>query len=212
MKNKRFSISFVFIVLLFLFSGVLSWNLYFKVYRQKDTVDISVFPVKIGDWEAEELEVTDYEMEILETRNTFVRRYFNPEGQEVYLFIVYSQSNRKVSHPPEVCYTGGGATISKNVPAEIVADKEVVQARHLVIEKGKFEQVAFYWFKVGDSFTPNYWKQQGLIALKSFFGQPASSALVRLSATVRKSDNQKAIDDIKEFGQLIVPELYKYLP
>ncbi|MFC1510676.1 exosortase C-terminal domain/associated protein EpsI [Candidatus Omnitrophota bacterium] len=210
MKNI---ISTCIICALFFFVGVLSWRQYFKVYRQEDTVDISQFPTEIEGWRSEDIPLTELELSILETNNVFVRRYFNDTGKEIYLYIVYSQNNRKVSHPPEICYTGSGATIVNSVSDTIEhRGNGQIRANRLMVEKGNIEQVLFYWFKVGDSFTSNYWKQQGLIVLKSLFGRPASSALIRISANVENGQQLKAIKQIKEFGQLIVPHLYQYLP
>src|SRR3989338_3669309 len=100
---KRFDKSTLFILGIFAVSLAISWQLYFKQYLQKDTVSISVFPEKIGPWRGEDIPLQDTDYEILETKNAFVRRYTTPEGKEVFLFIVYSQNNRKVSHPPEIC-------------------------------------------------------------------------------------------------------------
>jgi len=217
MNFKNLNKSYILIIAMLLIAGAVSWNLYFGVYRQKDTVSIHEFPRTIGKWASEDLPISDKEKAILETDNVFVRRYTNSvEGKEVYLFIVYSQNNRKVSHPPEVCYTGSGAAILSSVhnsfPSGI--NDEEIKVNHLTIEKRTFKQMFFYWFKVGDAFTSNYWKQQGLIALKSFLGQPASSALIRVSADIKGAgtDEDKAIADAKEFSQLILPYLKQYLP
>ena len=213
MKIK--DLGYLFIILIFVVAGALSWNLYFKVYRQQDTVDIHRFPKMIEGWVSEELPVSDDAKAILETDNVFVRRYTEEaSGKEAYLFIVYSQNNRKVSHPPEVCYTGSGAAILSSVHDSFSSrlTGEKIDVNRLTVEKGKYTQVFFYWFKVGDSFTPNYWKQQGLIALKSFLGKPASSALIRISVTVADDDEDKAAGRIKEFGRMILPYLPQYLP
>jgi len=87
-----------------------------------------------------------------------------------------------------------------------------IDVRRLKIEKGRIMQIFAYWFKVGDSFTSNYWKQQGLIAFKSLLGQPASSALIRISSTVKDNNDADATQLIKKFGKLIVPHLKLYLP
>ena len=87
-----------------------------------------------------------------------------------------------------------------------------IEVNRLSLAKGNAKEIAFYWFKVGDTFTPNYWKQQALIALKTLFGKPASSALIRLSADVFKNDEASAAKRIKEFANLAIPEMFKYLP
>ena len=207
--------NYLFVIFIFSVSAAISWQLYFKVYNQKDTVSIHAFPQTIAEWNAEEIPISQQDKAILETDNVFVRRYTNPQGEEVYLFIVYSQNNRKVSHPPEVCYTGSGATIVNNVHDSFSTDSslEDIKVNRVTVEQGRERQIFFYWFKVGDTFTPNYWKQQGLIALKSFSGQPSSSALIRISISARKEeDDANATQKLKDFGRMILPYLQKHLP
>ncbi len=214
MKSNKFDKAYIFILTMFLVCAAISWQLYFKIYSQKDTVSIHSFPKDIREWTAEELPITKQEKAILETDNVFARRYTNPKGEEVYLFIVYSQNNRKVSHPPEVCYTGSGATILSSVHDSFDSDSRDVRVitNRITIEQGKGRQIMFYWFKVGDTFTPNYWKQQCLIAVKSFLGQPSSSALIRISTDIEKDGEDAAIQRMKKFGQLILPLLDRHLP
>jgi EpsI family protein len=208
--------TFYIIIACFLIAGTISWNLYFKVYRQEDTVSIHDFPKDIAGWTSTELPITDREKAVLETDNVFARRYTNERGEEVTLFIVYSQNNRKVSHPPEVCYTGSGSTILSNVHdsfTAITASGNIdIDVNHVTVEKGSERQIFLYWFKVGDSFTTNYWKQQGLIALKSFLGQPSSSALIRISASIENGQEPNAKQRLKDFGGIILPYIYKHLP
>ena len=199
---------------LFLIAGTVAWRVYFKVYRQSDSVNIHFFPKEIGGWASEEIPISEDDKALLETDNVFVRRYTDPRGEEVYLFTVYSQNNRKVSHPPEVCYRGVGATILDNVHDSFtsVSGDEKIEVNRLTVEKGSITQIFVYWFKVGDTFTSNYWVQQSLIAMKSFLGAPASSALIRISATVKNDNGSEATELIKGFGRLIVPHLHQYLP
>jgi hypothetical protein len=42
--------------------------------------------------------------EILETRNVLSRIYENPKGEQIHLLLVGSRKDRRVAHPPEVCY------------------------------------------------------------------------------------------------------------
>jgi len=215
MKSK--SISFFIVIALLVFSGIVSWNSYFRNYWQSDTVSIHLFPKVIGEWSSEEIPITDKEKAILETDNVFTRKYATQDGKEVYLFVVYSQNNRKVSHPPEICYVGSGVSVVEKSQNTIEGGvnqvkKSVIEVNSLKLSKGQTEQIAFYWFKVGNSFTQSYLKQQILIVLKSFLQQPASSALIRISATVKEKNDLESVSQIKEFGQLIVPYLWEYLP
>ena len=212
MKSKL-NFYFGMVVLLLGLAGAVGWSLYFKDYKQRDTVDIRRLPNTIGAWEASDLPMTEEEYAILETRNVVARKYTHSDGRHVYLLIVYSQNNRKVSHPPEVCYIGGGVTIldrgieSVTVPAL----NFVIDVNKLLLSKGNTKQIALYWFKIGNTFTPSYWKQQLTIAIKNLLGHSAGSALIRVSVTVEDDDN-KAIQEAKDFSALIIPQVLRALP
>lgn len=209
MKNFKILI----IIALFFMAGFVSWGMYFKTYVQSDTVNIHTFPSKIGEWVAIELPVTEDEYAILETRNAFSRKYTNSQGQDLFLFIVYSENNRKVSHPPEVCYAGSGFTVVKREVDDVAQslDKKPLKANKLLMELGKRQQYVYYWFKVGDDFTASYWKQQSLIAFKSLVGQKASSALIRISSHIKDQDSQSSEQAVESFSQAILPLLPEYL-
>ncbi len=104
--------------------------------------------------------------------------------------------------------------ILSNVPDSIIpaSSDSAVDINRLKVERGREMQIFTYWFKIGDSFTPNYWKQQALIAYKSLLGLPASSALIRISSNVKNDNDTEAIGRIKKFGRLIIPHLKQYLP
>ena len=211
MKNK--DISYYLVLIIVAVAGIISWGVYLKVYTQKDTVNIHEFPKTVGEWTSNEMTITEDEYAILETHNAFAREYQTPSGKKVYLFIVYSQTNRKVSHPPEICYTGSGAKIFEE-KRDFVYDEQnnKVPVNRFSFEIGQLPQVAIYWFKIGDRFTPSYWKQQAMIAFNSFSGKSASSALIRLSAIAKSGNQEETVSNIKEFSKLIIPLLPKYLP
>ena len=183
---------------------VISWFLFFKQAVEKDTIDINHFPKTIGTWDSVDLPITKDEFAILETKNAFVRLYTNSvDKTKVYLYLVYSQTNRKVAHPPEICYTGSGLSIIEDVHDTIPVQYKnlTIQANRLRMSKGNFTQIAYYWFKVGDRFTPNYWKQQILIVFYTLLGRHPSSALVRVSADVVDNDINKTFVNIKSFNK-----------
>ena len=223
-KSQKIDGKFVGIVVLLVAACSFSWGHFFKNYHQEDTVDIHLFPKTVGEWESKELTITEEEYAILETRNAFARKYSTEDGKHAILFVVYSQNNRKVSHPPEVCYIGSGVSVVSNEPKPIVefpSDQFVgiepvesarVVANRLLLEQSVAQQVAYYWFKVGDVFTEKYWKQQLLIPLRSLLGQNASSAMIRISSTVKGGEVDKADQDAQEFAHLIYPLLNQYLP
>jgi|CXWL01.1.fsa_nt_gi EpsI family protein len=195
--------------------SILAMSLYFKTATQQDTINISAFPKIIDVWTSEDLPISKEDLSILETKNAFVRKYTNTvDGAEVYLFLVYSQHNRKVAHPPEICYLGGGVSITENIhdPIPVEYKNLTIPTNRLKLLRKNMQHIAFYWFKVGDRFTSNYWEQQGLIALSSITGTSKGSALIRISANIADDDQNKAIRNIKSFVNRISPSLFEYLP
>lgn len=209
---------YIFVISMLLISSIISWRFHFRNYMQEDTVNIHTFPRQVGSWSSEELTITDEEYDILETRNAFARRYTDAEGNIVDLFIVYSQTNRKVSHPPEVCYLGSGVSITNKIQKSFDVSLAVGEAKsehqviELVLEQNWRQQISYYWFKVGDTFTASYWKQQLLIAYKTLLGQNSSSAMIRISSNVVDSNVEKSTEDVEKFTREIIPKLFEYLP
>jgi EpsI family protein len=195
-------------------AGLVSFYFFFKDLQQADTVYVRDFPRTVGAWVSEEIPIPKATLDILETDNAFYRRYRKPNGEEVYLYIIYSQNNDKITHLPENCYMGTGVTFLEETQDIIPVHYRhlTISANRLLFQAGKLYQICFYWFKAGDHFTSDYWKNRMFIALNAFMGQRKGNALIRISADFTKNDQEKAIQEVKEFTDLITPQLFKYLP
>jgi len=210
MKNNP---AFTLILVLMAAAVFISWPLYFKNYAAPDTVSVHEFPMTVGEWTAEEIPISDNDYAILETRNAFARMYTNANGGQVMLYIIYSQRNRRVAHPPEICYSGGGSTITKKYPYGIAyGAAEPLIINKVTIDETHYQQIMYYWFKIGDSYTPSYWRQQILIALKTLTRRPSSSAMIRLTSIVQNDDEEETIKLMDSFARAVMPILPKYLP
>ena len=103
--------SFIGIVGILVIAGGMSIALYFRQMGESDTVKMTGFPMQIGAWKGEDIPLDDRTYRILETKNLIMRKYVNAKKDEVYLYMVASEKNRKVAHPPEICYAGSGSKI-----------------------------------------------------------------------------------------------------
>ena len=205
--------SYIVLIFLLILAGIISWAQFFKTYHQQDTINIHQFPKEIGEWKSWDLPIPEDVYAILETRNVFTRQYKNSAGKEAYLMLVYSQNNRKVSHPPEICYAGSGVSILANQSTYVrLRSGKSIKVNRLFVEQGNTQQLMYYWFKVGDSLTSNYWKQQLLIVWKTLLGKSASSALIRVSVPIDAAGPVKAEATSGEFMQTIFPYFKEYLP
>jgi len=207
--------SILIIIALLILATYAAWKDYLINDRQQDSVNISNFPQKIGPWVSEDIPLSKADLDILGTKNVFIRKYRKPDGAVIYLYIVYSQNDRKVLHPPEICYTGSGITILENLTDRIVLNDHqdtFIDTRRLLLDNNNSRQVAFYWYKTGRVFTSNYWKQQMSTVLNNLSGTRSGSALIRVSVDIAHNDQEKAVKEGRGFIILIAPDLFRYLP
>lgn len=172
-------------------------------------VKVSDFPLTVGEWKGKEEPIGDDVYRILETRNLFIREYKNKAGDLVYMYVVYSEDNRKVSHPPEVCLMGGGVTVVGKTPVQLTP---VIRANKLLVEKADARDLMVYWYKAGDYYTDSYMKQQLKVVLGRVFGKRNAGAMIRLSTDIKNGDEKSAVKLIQSFSSKIEPLLDKYVP
>lgn len=172
-------------------------------------VKIAEFPKTIAGWQGKDLPLTELDYEILETKNLFVRDYKNQDGESVYLYLVYSEDNRKVSHPPEVCFMGSGATIVQKDTLQVT---DSIKATQMVVEKADSRQLVVYWYKAGGLYTNKYLRQQLKVVIERMLGRRTSGALIRVSTEIKDDGKDTALTLIRLFCAQIEPLLTKYVP
>lgn len=189
MINKS-AIGYIAIIILMIFTSILSLCMFFQQRSDRDVLDIKTFPYVIGDWKGKELEIKDYEYEILETRNLISRKYTNSANQNLYLFIIYSETNRSVFHPPEVCLIGSGITITDKKSDDINYKEKVFSINKLYLEKGDYKDIALYCYKAGNFYTENYYLQQVYFALNQLLGKRRGGATIRVSMPLAENEEE----------------------
>ena len=143
------------------------------------------FPMQLGEWQGEDSPVDERTYEILETRNVLSRNYLNEKGEGVHLLLVGSHRDRRVAHPPEVCYLGSNYIILNEAQSEIqIKDVSVpvktFTARH---ERKRGAQAeVLYLYKVGDRFTTSYYSQQIQFTLDRMARKDSDILLIRLES------------------------------
>ena len=206
MQNKNF---FIVIVILAAVTLVSLLSYLPARFDAAAKIKVSEFPKSFGAWTSTDIPVEEKAYEILETRNLFVREYKNPSGDALYLYVVYSEDNRKVSHPPEVCLMGSGVTITDKSPLQIT---DSIKATKLIVEKADARELVVYWYKAGALNTDKYLKQQLKVVLDRMFGKRTSGALIRISAVIKGAEVKGELELVKAFSREIEPLLAKYVP
>jgi EpsI family protein len=138
-------------------------------------------------WTSTSMKFSEIEMEILETRDYVYRTYQDGRSPGVDLCVVFSEDNRKGTHPPDICLEGAGYRIlSRNLRTVEVAGKpltvcEIVTTGNTVATGlGSYFYFA-YFYKCGDTFTPSFYEQQMRIVWDGLTRRNAAGALIRYS-------------------------------
>ena len=170
----------------------------------------------LGPWKGESIPVDNLTKKILETDNIIIRNYTRPgEPAPVTLAIIYSENDRKVAHPPPICYAGAGWTVEKQDTAPLHLDGDDPADRQNIarctVEKSGFRILALYWYMTGDVYTGNYLEAQLRLLINKLLRKRTSIALIRLSTTIIDNDIDAAEERIRAFINALEPELRKRL-
>jgi len=139
-------------------------------------------------WTSTSMSFSETEMQILETRDYVYRTYTNGKDVPVDLCVVFSEDNRKGTHPPDICLEGAGYRIlSREVRTLASAAGEPLTLCEIVTtgNTGAAGEGAYYYFayfyKCGERFTPSFYKQQMQIVWNGLTRRNAAGALIRFS-------------------------------
>ena len=192
--------------LLLLGVGVIAFHFYQMQRIEKDVRDIRAIPLQIGEWKASEIPVSDHDYDILETRNLVLRRYRNKKGESIDLFVIYSETNRRVCHPPVVCLIGSGITVTKTSKETLSLGGKTFIVNRLLAGTGEQEQLVLYWYLLGKELTDDYFTQQIRWVLRQAAGKGVGGAMIRMITPVSGSE-QEALERAKRFLQEFLPVL-----
>ena len=143
------------------------------------------FPLTLQDWKGEESPVDQRTYEILETKNVLSRSYQNSKGERVHLLLVSSKKDRRVAHPPEVCFTGSNYVITDEKDRTGDWQGQTIPAREFIAKNERDPrdvQSVLYFYKVGKTYTSNYYKQQLSFAMDRVANRSSDVLLIRLSS------------------------------
>lgn len=191
MKINKNNIGYIAVIILLTVTSIFSVSLFFREKASSDKLSIARLPYRIGEWTGRDLPVTERDYAILETRNLVAREYANPSGNKIFLFIIYSETNRSVFHPPEVCMIGDGVTITDRKTEKIEKnDKYAFLTNKLYLEKNKSKEMVLYCYKAGNFYTDNYYFQQGYLALHQIFARRVGGATIRVSMPLHGNEQE----------------------
>ncbi len=196
---KRYSDpGYVFVMVAFAVTALLSFSLFFQKRSSHDLLDIRSFPSRIGAWADRDIPISEGEYRILETRNVITREYENPSLGKLMLFMIYSETNRAVFHPPDLCLVGGGLSVVGKTREQVTSSGRTFYVNRMLMRKGDYRLLVLFCYKAAGLYTDNFYLQQAYLALHQIFGRRIAGATMRVTMQII-SDEEETLSVAKDF-------------
>lgn len=181
-----------------------------------DRLQLTGFPLTLGDWRAQEDRLDSLVEEKLSMDDYLLADYRNNKGDTINFYVAYYGSQRKgVSpHSPQVCMPGGGWLITslEETPVSLGAEGNI-QVNRTVIERDGHRQLVYYWFEQRGRRIANHYAMKWFLLADSLTRNRTDGALVRITTGLGASESLEAGDRrVQDFIRLALPQLATYVP
>jgi exosortase D (VPLPA-CTERM-specific) len=179
---------------------------------------LAEFPLTIAGWNGKTGTVEDNILESLKTEDYLISDFVNQDGEVINLWIAYyaDQAAGSAAHSPRACIPGGGWLIkdlSNRFIDGIQVDGRPLEVNRLLIKKGDYTQIVYYWFKQRQRNITSEWLVKWFLFWDGMTRNRTDGALVRLTAFVMPGQDQAEADRrLVEFAEEVVPLLNEYIP
>jgi EpsI family protein len=170
------------------------------------------FPLEIAGWKGEPLPpLDDATARVLGADEYLNRRYFQPDGAAVDLFVAYyrSQQHGDAIHSPRNCLPGAGwEPVSQSETTLRLSGREPVSVNRYVIRKGLDRRVVFYWYQGRGRVVSNEYANKGWLVIDAMRTGRTDGGLVRAITPASEAGERSAVALL----EAALPPLEKSLP
>ncbi|MGB5642650.1 MAG: exosortase C-terminal domain/associated protein EpsI, partial [Gammaproteobacteria bacterium] len=176
------------------------------------------FPDRIGDWSGRKETLEPVVAQSLNADDYIMSNYDNGNGDIINLYIAYyaDQQAGAAAHSPRGCIPGGGWQIKDLETVEIPELQmagQPLSTNRLVIQKGDYSQLVYYWFQQRERIITNEYLVKWYMFWDSLTRNRTDGALVRLTTPIKPGEDHELADQrliaFARHGQLLMD---KYIP
>ncbi len=187
-------------------------------HATKISQPLSRFPAKLGPWTLDASRSSSAEVvKLLGVDDYIDYGYKDNEGHQVSLYVGFYESvgGGKGYHSPKNCLPGGGWGIDEIKKVKIFPANRhgtPVTVAEMIIREGDEYQVVFYWFQNrGRIISSEYWEKIYLV-LDALLKKRRDGSFIRIMAYAPDGNTEKTEVLLKNFAELAMAELDKYIP
>lgn len=162
----------------------------FETTAREKTARTRAIPLVAGGWTGADLPLAPRVYLLLETEDVLVRRFTSREhALPVDLYVVHAADSRKVAHPPEICFSGGGYLQRERAMAELPGPGgQPIPAIRMVLDDERHRLLVYYWYRLDGKDTADYVSHQLATLWRRLRRERHEASMVRLSTPVLPGD------------------------
>lgn len=215
-KTRPVSRAYIAASVVVLVLGVLIGSLNGRSEIIPERKDFTSYPLEIGDWVGQRGSIKKKFLDALKLNDYIIADYTNSRHEVVNFYMAYYESQRSgaAAHSPRSCIPGGGWRIKSHKVIKIdVGGNKLIQVNRLLIKKGDYGQLVYYWFDQRGRDITNEYLVKWYLFLDSMTKGRTDGALVRLTTPIAPGDDLSDADDrLVRFLKLVAPTLPEYIP
>ncbi len=210
-RKKEFWISFVFLSITLILVNMLRYS---RV-ESKKLPSFSLVPMQVGKWSGQEYFFSDQTYEVMKADVSTLRRYADPEGRELYLFISYFKSQKYGSqiHSPKNCLPGSGWSILTREKTRLQGSGgSGLLVNRLVIADNRSKEVMYYWFQTRSGLVTSELGLKLDLVKNSLKRAPTDAAFIRINLPLSHVSEKEAHALVEDFLKVFQPSIEQALP
>lgn len=177
---------------------------------------LDAFPASLGDWRGREATIFEVEiLNVLKVKDYLMRRYVDPAGRSLWLYIGYWDTQRKGAQPhsPKNCLPGSGwePLEASRVTIPLPPPHAPITVNRFLIQKDRDQQLVFYWYHSQGKAIAGETAAKIEMVKDAILRNRTDGALVRISSPVYGSVAETS-RHLTTYIQTIYPVLGEYLP
>ncbi len=173
------------------------------------------FPVEVGAWRGFSERLPPSDLDVLRVTDYLNRLYAASGKTPIWLYVGYYETQRQgqIIHSPQQCLPGSGWNFLSRqyLTIGLPGRADPVTINNVLVGKGEERQIVLYWYQERGRIVANEYKAKLYMITDSVTRNRTDGALVRLSASVRGSEEDTR-EQMLEFARLMFPRLTEFLP
>lgn len=212
-KSKEFWI----VVVLLLITGAYVNILRYSRVSVREQVDLAVVPMNFREWQAESFFMNQKTLDILKSDQYVWRKYSNPRGQTIGLFVAYFKDQKYGAqiHSPKHCLPGGGwKIVSKETHSIEMHSSPInkIKMNKLINSNGRNKELMLYWFWTRSGAITSEFGLKFDLAKNALLRKPTDAAFIRIDLPMLENNPSESLQLASQFTSEIYPVIKNILP